>query len=1274
MSNEMFDEVNDLIANNNYKLIADKILTTLKGVQDSPQISQKRWIWELMQNARDVANPKFNHKVSIQIHFYDKKLIFKHNGKCFLIKDILGLLQQVSSKDSRNSEGQTGKFGTGFIGTHLLSTIIDVEGVLFDGKKYRNFHIELDRSKNTSEELALDISKSINSFRKPEEFDKKFKIIENYDQKETDYETSFTYYFKKKNGDFDPDKFLAAKNGIDDLENTLPTTLITQNERIKEVQLIDQRDPNNIKISTYSLEMKVLKKIPANSSEISEGIVSKKEDKKEIHLLSYLEKEFRLLIQIENENIGIFKTLKLLKRKESEPVIYRNFPLIGSEKFYLPFILDGFNFNPLEPRNGLYLNGDYPDSKENRNIITKAIDSIFVFIDYILNEEKNSNFLVSNKYLLASSRIPEPPTKNYDQIAMDWIYNLQIEWRKKLIELPLLNNFEKPNESVNLKLLLLPVFEENCDPDFFKVVAGLNLTFININGKNTKRILPCEYVEWFNIIVKDNLNNDIKSVKIKDNKYYKSWGVTFIYDENDLFNDLEMCENVENIYKKKQNEKETPGTPGTVSLDDITQVINNLNILYSFLKKKNRIDYLEKRAIIPNQNLILRSLKDKNDNKKIILYSDSKKRIPKSVRNIYDQIVKEDSNKLSNILIDERINLEELGVEIPEKNFLQVTKEFNDYLNSQTTSYEDKFKFVYNLISIEPEYEHNDDNIDKIKKMYKISSELKIFDNFDLPEKTREKQNIDSGIGLWKEAIKFWLKEHPKQIEKFNNIENLKSKFKEKKDDKQVLEWLNEYYKFLRPLSNEFENLKMFPCQSKNGNFHYLKDLYSDTGFPEEFKDILENNFKYNIREELLPKEITLYKELDHNPMYESKVTDELANKFEKMESGPDKDDVVFKIISLKPKGGEKIGEYCEKITFFGKILFEKHYEIKEINTTQLKYILFFNYAFNIICNKISSYNNYENIKAIVEKCELKTKDNFCNFLSEIIICIWDGPKNGIPLNNILNDFDKKKIFLLQNDDFLPIDKVKMKLSYEILKDNIEIEEGILYNLSKNQPINIDYTNILLNKKLNEKLLNYSTNFGNNVLELKQVCQSIDSGIIEYDSKHYRYDKFFKDFVKTLREYLKKVTGLGCLFPFFNERQNIIFFNCLDKSEFDKIIELYTKHDMILSINGFDDIMEYMKKHGFKDFKALYESLTRPHGPCTVIVNGNFKFSGENNKNNNLTIKSNCFSKPLEIQAHNVNYNIDFEIVPKIANSNNNILENIEIEVIMKNLNLTPKK
>ena len=53
-----------LIYNNN-KLVADKIRKTLLNIRNIPEISGKRWIWELIQNAKDVPN-KFN-KVDIKI-------------------------------------------------------------------------------------------------------------------------------------------------------------------------------------------------------------------------------------------------------------------------------------------------------------------------------------------------------------------------------------------------------------------------------------------------------------------------------------------------------------------------------------------------------------------------------------------------------------------------------------------------------------------------------------------------------------------------------------------------------------------------------------------------------------------------------------------------------------------------------------------------------------------------------------------------------------------------------------------------------------------------------------------------------------------------------------------------------------------------------------------------------------------------------------------------------------------------------------------------------
>lgn len=152
-SNVVSEQITELIKKNNYKLISDKIIRILKTIKNDPYISSKRWVWELMQNATDVKYD--NEKISVQIILDENLLVFKHNGKYFKINHILGLLQQVSSKDSQNLEGQTGKFGTGFIGTHLLSDVIDVKGILYlKDNDFREFKVSLDRSEQKSEILA----------------------------------------------------------------------------------------------------------------------------------------------------------------------------------------------------------------------------------------------------------------------------------------------------------------------------------------------------------------------------------------------------------------------------------------------------------------------------------------------------------------------------------------------------------------------------------------------------------------------------------------------------------------------------------------------------------------------------------------------------------------------------------------------------------------------------------------------------------------------------------------------------------------------------------------------------------------------------------------------------------------------------------------------------------------------------------------------------------------------------------------------------------------
>ncbi|MGN1176384.1 MAG: sacsin N-terminal ATP-binding-like domain-containing protein [Roseburia sp.] len=75
----------------------------------------RRWIWELLQNAKDVSIDSVN----VKIDYFQKQIIFSHDGKKFTCKDLLSLVTQTSFKEMEQEQA-TGKFGTGFITTHLI--------------------------------------------------------------------------------------------------------------------------------------------------------------------------------------------------------------------------------------------------------------------------------------------------------------------------------------------------------------------------------------------------------------------------------------------------------------------------------------------------------------------------------------------------------------------------------------------------------------------------------------------------------------------------------------------------------------------------------------------------------------------------------------------------------------------------------------------------------------------------------------------------------------------------------------------------------------------------------------------------------------------------------------------------------------------------------------------------------------------------------------------------------------------------------------------------
>src|SRR6266850_2034006 len=136
------------------RLIATKIhqeMSKLRaGVEASPT-TPKRWVWELIQNAKDVnIGGKVRVRIEADLDGPNAHVTFSHNGAAFSAENIRFLIEQVSSKDRTiDNTGRpttTGKFGTGFLTTHLLSETVLVNGAVKDqGLTPRKFELSLDR-------------------------------------------------------------------------------------------------------------------------------------------------------------------------------------------------------------------------------------------------------------------------------------------------------------------------------------------------------------------------------------------------------------------------------------------------------------------------------------------------------------------------------------------------------------------------------------------------------------------------------------------------------------------------------------------------------------------------------------------------------------------------------------------------------------------------------------------------------------------------------------------------------------------------------------------------------------------------------------------------------------------------------------------------------------------------------------------------------------------------------------------------------------------------
>ena len=402
------DKIKNLRSTAQEAQAANKIIDMLKNLESTnDENTSFRWIWELIQNAKDVPNS--TGKVDIEIYFdeIENFIEFKHNGKLFSTKNIIFLIEQVSTKErgaiENKLEKTTGKFGTGFLTTHLLSKKVEISGFIKDDDESTfQFLVNLDRSSKNQKKIIESIEISCKQLQ-----DNSCEIKESIC--ENNYNTCFKY-------NLDVLGVENAKKGLDSLVLSAPFVFAFVSEL------------NSISIEVNSLNGKynqIIRKEATVETQLLNGETTTiliaehdKQTKRHIFTLCGDNRNLKIAVEVVRKNDG--KTV--LPAAYNLPKLFCDFPLLGTDDFPFPVVINCREFNPTEPRDGIFLtcreseeNEDSMDIKENKANIKKAIELYYLLLDYLIDANYNGIYNIV--------KIIDPIQKYW--LTLDW-YNEKV--------------------------------------------------------------------------------------------------------------------------------------------------------------------------------------------------------------------------------------------------------------------------------------------------------------------------------------------------------------------------------------------------------------------------------------------------------------------------------------------------------------------------------------------------------------------------------------------------------------------------------------------------------------------------------------------------------------------------------------------------------------------------------------------------------------------------------------------------------------------------------
>ncbi|SHG04523.1 hypothetical protein SAMN05444274_1262 [Mariniphaga anaerophila] len=383
------------------ELHAGSVYRDILAREKERPIYEKRWFWELLQNAKDSV--AVDNNVNVKIEINDNEVSFSHTGNSFKVDEILSLIIQGSSKTDDDSK--TGRFGTGFMTTYLLSKKVKIAGQLEAAGGF--FEFDLNRDVNDSK----DNNAIKEFFRLQQESNDKFisSIREASYLGEGNFQTRFIYNLDDKGK-------ITSEKGLKSLNELIPFTQIF-NSQIGTITVVKDGNPvtyEKSKLNSYEVE----------SNKVEEWVLKSSDSDSELKAYLIREEEFDVVCVTEKK-----EGVEYLKNLNSQyPKLFFTFPLIGTEELGIPFIINSTLFDPKIERDGIYLKSDGNESNginKNKELITKSLEiAIAVYPEIIKKNNIRSHF---NIFDFSKS-------KGYSWIDDDWFTKLKISLIDKITE------------------------------------------------------------------------------------------------------------------------------------------------------------------------------------------------------------------------------------------------------------------------------------------------------------------------------------------------------------------------------------------------------------------------------------------------------------------------------------------------------------------------------------------------------------------------------------------------------------------------------------------------------------------------------------------------------------------------------------------------------------------------------------------------------------------------------------------------------------------------